>query len=270
VKKFVLFFIASAFIFSWSSDGIFFSSKEMTSEALDAIKNSKHSIILLTEVASGAKFIDAIAEKLGDGVEAKIVLSSQSLDKNYSLHRTLLDCGADVFSLKTKVRINSTLLITDGNSLIAGSFPVSDEKYFGYDFCIRTADSSLIDSAKRYVEKLIKKSEKYERITDTLAFEDIASKLKDYAGKEIYLTGRVNEVTKSKKSETYFLKLSSGKNSMTIVFFESFVKELKKLNVNPMYFKNRDVLINGTLIDHEKYGFEIIPSDVSRIKIYTD
>ncbi|MGE3062711.1 MAG: phospholipase D-like domain-containing protein [bacterium] len=268
-KIYVLLFIL-AISFAVSADEILFTSKEITARVKEIIENSDESILLLTEVASGKELVSILNEKAKSGVRVSVIVSSSSLEKKYSLHKSLFAEGTEVFTLKTKAAINSSLLISDGKVILAGSFPFSDEKYFGYDFCILSEEKTIVDSSISYFTKLKSKSDLFEQVDDTLFFDSIAFELKKYTDKELFIRGFVNDVSKSPKSETYFLKMKSGKVVMTIVFFESFVKQLEKKSVNPMYFKGREILINGILINHEKYGFEILPSDISQIKIFTD
>ncbi|MDD3803170.1 MAG: exodeoxyribonuclease VII large subunit [bacterium] len=253
-----------------TGEELIFDSDKILSLVRETIENSTESIFVLTETVSHKDLADLLSKKSMEKVKVELILASSSFDKSYSRHKALLSSGALIFSLQSKNSIRSTHILSDGKILVSGSFPFSDEKYFGRDFCIKTERKESVDNFLDYFLKLKSKCKIYEQVSETLLFDSIAPRLNDFTNKELFIRGIVSDVTKSPKSETYFLKLKKNKAVMTIVFFESFVKQLEKKSVNPMYFKGKEILINGLLIKHEKYGFEILPADVGQIKIYVD
>jgi hypothetical protein len=268
-KKIIIALILLSSI-AFYAQAVMFAPKDIRKAVMNDISNANKSVLILTDIVSDSDIADSIIKSKEAGIEVTVIVNSSSLDKNYSLHKMLFNSGVKLLSFNSDYSLNNTIIITDEKNILIGSFPLSLEKYFHNDFCVRVSDRESADSCISRFRAFESKSEAYSLVADTLEFDDIAGKMKDYANKEVFINGYVSDVSKSGKSNTYFLKMKKGKNVLTIVFFDSFVKALEKKSVSPMYFKNKDILINGLLINHEKYGFEIIPSDVSQIKIYID
>jgi len=268
-KKYYFFILFLFFIFTYS-ESIIFSPKEIRKKIKSEVSKAKESILILTEVFSDKDLADSIISKKEKGTQVTVIVNSSSLNKIYSVHKILYNNGIEILSYSSEYTIKNTIIISDNKILFMGTFPISPEKYFHDDFCLITQNRESIDSAFFHFNSVKAKSKKYSVIIDTIFFDEISDKMVDYSNKEVFIRGYVSDVSKSSKSNTYFLKLKKGKNVMTIVFFNDFVKALEKKSVSPMYFMHKEILINGILINHEKYGFEIIPSDVSQIKIYVD
>jgi hypothetical protein len=94
----------------------------------------------------------------------------------------------------------------------------------------------------------------------------LSKNYKKYENQWVKLKAYVEDVYKSKKSDTYFIKLKGDKN-FTIVIFKNLSKEFFKKNVNILYFKNKNVYVEGFLKYDTKYGYEIILERFDDIKI---
>lgn len=91
--------------------------------------------------------------------------------------------------------------------------------------------------------------------------------LRANAGKSVRVCGIVRRVGHSQRSNTYFLNFGPARSSFTGVIFKSGVRRFLKQKVDPRDYQGRRVEITGQLIDHPKYGLEIIIEDPGQIRL---
>ena len=83
---------------------------------------------------------------------------------------------------------------------------------------------------------------------------------------DVSITGMVEKIEKSPRSNTYFLQIKDETGNTTAVMFDSAVLNLEKNNLTPMSFTNHQVKITGT-VQQYKGNTELILNDEKSVKI---
>lgn len=92
-------------------------------------------------------------------------------------------------------------------------------------------------------------------------------KIRQLAGSEAKIRGRVYRVGHSAKSNTYFLNFGPSRSAFTGVIFESSLELFDKMKIDPKSYEGKDVELTGRIKDHPKYGLEIILDEPGQIKV---
>lgn len=92
-------------------------------------------------------------------------------------------------------------------------------------------------------------------------------KIRERAGNQARVRGRVYRVGHSAKSNTYFLNFGPSRSSFTAVIFASALDSFEKQKIRPATFEGKEIELTGEIKDHPKYGVEMILEDPSQIKI---
>ena len=83
---------------------------------------------------------------------------------------------------------------------------------------------------------------------------------------DVSITGMVEKIEKSPRSDTYFLQIKDETGNTTAVMFDSAVLDLEKNNLTPISFVNHHVKITGT-VQQYKGNTELILNDEKSVKI---
>jgi len=194
-----------------------------------------------------------------------ILVGKNSLTKKYSLKDTLSKIS-DTLLFYDDSLFEMTMIFNDSKKIIISNRPLYTKKYLKNLFYIRMDDTLTFQKIKNIYNTIRKNSISIDSINDTLNFELIKKNLNLYENRFVNLMGTVKDVYKSKKSETYFIKLK-GYENFSIVAFQKVVKEFKNKNINPLYFKNKKIIVSGFLTRHIKYGYQIILEDTKNIRL---
>ena len=92
-------------------------------------------------------------------------------------------------------------------------------------------------------------------------------KLRQLAGTEVRVRGRIYRVGHSSKSNTYFLNFGPARSAFTGVIFSSAAELFERRRINPLNYEGREVEVSGEIKDDPRYGLEMILEDPSNIKI---
>lgn len=92
-------------------------------------------------------------------------------------------------------------------------------------------------------------------------------KIRELAGNQARVRGRVYRAGHSAKSNTYFLNFGPSRSSFTAVIFASALASFEKKKIHPKSYEGREVELTGEIKDHPKYGLEMIVEDPSQIKV---
>jgi hypothetical protein len=92
-------------------------------------------------------------------------------------------------------------------------------------------------------------------------------KLRQLAGSEVRVRGRIYRVGHSSKSNTYFLNFGPARAAFTGVIFSSTAELFERRSINPLNYEGREVEISGEIKDDPRYGLEMVLEDPSNIKI---
>ena len=94
-----------------------------------------------------------------------------------------------------------------------------------------------------------------------------AQKIRELAGNQVRIRGRVFRVGHSTKSNTYFLNFGPSREALTAVIFASAAELFDKQKIWPKSFEGKEVEIHGEVKDHPQYGLEIIVENPTQIKV---
>lgn len=92
-------------------------------------------------------------------------------------------------------------------------------------------------------------------------------RIRELAGNQARIRGRVFRVGHSAKSNTYFLNFGPSRDALTAVIFASAAELFEKDKLSPKSFDGREVEVQGEVKDHPQYGLEVILESPSQIKV---
>lgn len=92
-------------------------------------------------------------------------------------------------------------------------------------------------------------------------------KIRQLAGSEAKIRGRVYRVGHSAKSNTYFLNFGPSRSAFTAVIFESSLEPFEKMELDPKNYEGKNVELTGRIKDHPEYGLEMILEEPGQIKV---
>jgi len=92
-------------------------------------------------------------------------------------------------------------------------------------------------------------------------------KLKQLAGTQVRVRGRIYRVGHSQRSNTYFLNFGPARSALTGVIFSSAVEVFQKKGIDPRSYEGREVELLGEIKDHPKFGLEIVLEDPGQVKL---
>jgi hypothetical protein len=92
-------------------------------------------------------------------------------------------------------------------------------------------------------------------------------KIRELAGTQARVRGRIYRVGRSAKSNTYFLNFGPARSAFTGVIFSSTVEQLERTKIDPVSYEGREVELTGEIKDHPQYGLEMIVEDPAAIKV---
>jgi len=92
-------------------------------------------------------------------------------------------------------------------------------------------------------------------------------KIRQLAGSEAKIRGRVYRVGHSTKSNTHFLNFGPSRSAFTAVIFESSLELFEKVKLDPKSYEGKDVELTGKIKDHPEYGLEMILEEPGQIRV---
>lgn len=227
------------------------------------VQTSSENLTILSKDFSDRSFLEILKGK--KEIIKLVILSKSSITKKYSLKDSLA-LFVDTILFVDDSFLDYTIIFNSSKNFIVCNRPIQPEKYSKNLFFIYSSDSSMFEKVFKNFSTIRKYSFSIDSIPDTLVFSKIAKNYKKYENQWVKIKAYVEDVYKSKKSDTYFIKLKGDKN-FTIVIFENLSKEFLKKNVNILYFKNKNIYVEGFLKYDKKYGYEIILEKFESIKI---
>lgn len=261
-RKFFIFFIFLINIFNYSNE-IGFEHKDFFDSFKSFLSSSKQAITIVSPDFTDKNFLNILKEK--NDLNITVILSKSSISKKYSL-KDSLSLFVDTLLFADDSLINYSIIFSTSKSFIICNRAIQPQKYSKGLFYINLSDSSMFEYLYNKYLKIRSSSFSIDSFSDTLDFKDIVKNYKKYENGWIIFKAYVEDVYRSKKSDTYFIKLKGDKN-FTIVIFENLSKEFFRKNINILYFKNQNILVKGFLKYDKKYGYEIILDKISSIKL---
>lgn len=92
-------------------------------------------------------------------------------------------------------------------------------------------------------------------------------KIRELAGTQASIRGRVYRVGHSNKSNTYFLNFGPSRSSLTAVIFASALPRFEQRKIDPKSYEGKEVELFGEIRDHPQYGLEVVLEDPSQIRV---
>src|SRR5499425_941449 len=92
-------------------------------------------------------------------------------------------------------------------------------------------------------------------------------RIRELAGNQARIRGRVFRVGHSAKSNTYFLNFGPSREALTAVIFASSADLFEKNKLQPKTFEGKEVELQGEIKDHPRYGLELILENPEQIKM---
>jgi len=92
-------------------------------------------------------------------------------------------------------------------------------------------------------------------------------RIRELAGNQARIRGRVFRVGHSAKSNTYFLNFGPSREALTAIIFASAAELFEKNKLSPKSFDGREVELHGEVKDHPQYGLEVILETPAQIKV---
>jgi hypothetical protein len=92
-------------------------------------------------------------------------------------------------------------------------------------------------------------------------------KLRQLAGSEVRVRGRIYRVGHSARSNTYFLNFGPARSALTGVIFSSAAELFERSRIDPLTYEGREVELTGEIKDDPRYGLEMILEDPQNIKV---
>ncbi|MEO0233971.1 MAG: hypothetical protein ABIN39_06260 [candidate division WOR-3 bacterium] len=259
-KLFFFSFLISNFLFS---NQIGFDYDDFKDSFQKLVQSSSQNITILSKDFTDKTFLEILKEN--KKLKKIVILSKSSVTKKYSL-KDSLSIFVDTILFVEDSLLDFTIVFNSSKNFIVCNKPIQPKKYSKNLFFISSSDTSMFEKVLKKFIKVRKNSFSIDSISDTLNFNMLSKNYKKYENQWIKFKAYVEDVYKSKKSDTYFIKLKGDKN-FTIVIFESLSKEFLKKNINILYFKNKNVYVEGFLKYDTKYGYEIILERFENIKI---
>ncbi len=218
------------------------------------------------------------------GVKARVILDGSFINNEYSKGGLLYDRGIDVRvdgnSLKEKGRISGKLhhkfAVIDNKIVITGSYnwTASAERRNRENLLVFSKFSSLVNKYSHEFDKIWKEGILYcdvgkEKLPADFPVISASDKkaLKKHAKMTVKVRGAVKKVYHSLRSNTYFLHFGSDRSSFSAVIFNSAAEKFFEQGFDPEAYQGKETELIGQVIDHPKYGLEMILEDPSQVEI---
>ena len=255
---------------------VFFSPNGGARDAiLKELADAKKEIDIAMYILTDRKLSNALIQAKERGVEVRILLDAKSAKEiEYSKHYFLstkevavrLDNTHKSYGDKHQGIMHNKFAIIDSEILITGSYnwTHSAEKLNDENLLIIKDDKKLIRKFKDKFAKLWNRGKTLQKPVKLDPYD--LGKLKKHIGEWIIIHGKPTSWNVS-RSGHLFIDFGEEKEQFTFVLWEEGLEELKELEFNLEDLNNSVIEIKGKLIDHKKYGLEIITSDPETIRI---
>lgn len=285
MRKLLLIFLSLFILFCEEKApeiGVHFSPKGGAESAIiNEIEKSRDEVNVAMYIFTNRRIAQALVKAKERGVKVKVLLDQVNLENEFSkamyLHNNGISVKIDKSHSEDEGIMHNKFAIYDNNRITTGSFNwTASAEYKNDENLLVIRDKNI---AKIYKEKFDKLWERKgaipfsEAITslkvkEVLSAKDLES-LRKNAGKWSRVRGVVENVGYSARSNTYFLNFGPRGKSFTVVIFDRVVKEFEKRRKNIENFEEKLVEVEGKIIDHPKYGLEILlrsPEDITIVK----
>ena len=266
---------------------VYFSPEGGAREAiLRRIENAGQRIDVAMYAFTSRELAWALAKARERGVLVRVLLDGEFIQNEYSKDKFLTNRGVEV-----RVEMSHLTQSGDFQGLMHNKFAIIDEKTAitgSYNWTASAQEQSeenlLIFPESARLARLY--TEQFEKLWGRGALSEakpaeetpaasegpvlLASDLKglrNNAGKFARVQGVVYRVGHSERSDTYFLNFGPGRSSFTGVIFKSALERFREEKIDPKNYEGRRIELSGKVIDHPKYGLEIVIEDPDQIEL---
>ena len=259
---------------------VFFSPAGGAQEAiLDKLETAKTEIDVAMYILSNQELADALIAAQRRGSLVRVLLDGSEDEHLFSRGKYLYNSGVHVridrshmlSPDETQGIMHNKFAIIDDTTIITGSYNWTNAAEIHNDENVLILNNAK-DIAHRYKAQ-------FERLWDrgvsydvkqlpaplVIAATDLKT-LREQANKKAYVQGVVHDVYFSERSGTYFLHFGPERSSFTGVIFKSSAEKFAERGNNPKEYEGKPVELYGKIIDHPKYGLEIIIDDPIQIR----
>ncbi len=263
------------FIISLSIEVFFSPNGGARNAVLKELKKANKEINVAMYILTDRELSNALISAKERGIKVQVLLDGKSAEEiGYSKHHFLdekkvnirLDNTHRSYGNKYEGIMHHKFAIIDNKTLITGSFnwTHSAEKLNEENLLIIKDDSSLVC---KYTDEFIKLWNRSKTLQKPIVLNPYNLKeLKKNVGKWVIISGKPTGWNVS-RSGHLFIDFGIGKEQFTFVLWKEGVEKLTEEGFNFENLSNREIGLNGKLIDHKKYGLEITTSDPEAISI---
>ena len=255
---------------------VFFSPNGGARDAiLKELENAKKEINVAMYILTDRELSNALISAREKGVKVKVLLDGKSaVEIRYSKHHFLSERNVDVrldntrktYGDKYEGIMHHKFAIVDNKALITGSYnwTHSAEKLNGENLLIIKEDAALIRKFAGEFTNLWNRADNLQKPVKLDPYN--LKELKKNIEKWVIVSGKPTNWNIS-RSGHLFIDFGKGKEQFTFVLWKEGVEELEKEGFNFENLNKGKIELKGKLIDHKKYGLEIITSDPEAIRI---
>ena len=243
------------------------------------LEAARSEICVAMYIFSNQELADVLISAHRKGVKVRVLLDGSEDEYFYSQGRYLSGKGVQVrvdrshmlFPGESQGIMHNKFAIVDNNTVITGSYNWTNAAEINNDENIIILHEAG-DVARRYeaqFRKLWDRSVSYDvkELPEPLVISaDDLEELRKHAGLKAYIVGVVHNVYYSERSGTYFLNFGPDRSSFTGIIFKSAAEKFAERGIRPKEYEKREVELYGKIIDHPKYGLEIIIEDPIQIR----
>jgi len=224
----------------------------------------------------------ALVKAQQKGIDVRVLLDGKfSSSCKYCKKRFLCRRNVEVRLYRSPLKgegaggiMHHKFAIVDHRILILGSYnwTASAERRNCENLLIITQFPELIETFQKEFDRLWQKGQvaEHELVPEAVITATDLRDLRKYVGRFVAVEGEVKKVGYSERSNTYFLRFDVVRPCFTAVIFSSAVKRFQAEGKEPRGYEAKRVKISGRLIEHPKYGLEIIVEDPTQVQEITD
>ncbi len=258
-----------------SETEVYFSPEGGAEDAvLSCIMNAEKEICIAMYSFTNRRIAQALVDAKDKGVKVRVLLEKANTDDPFSKAKFLSSNGVEVkvYSSPFGGIMHHKFAVYDERVITTGSFNwTSYAEHKNFEDLLVIKSKQIAKTYKKRFEWMWKnKNTRYIDEEELYTFEVIDAKnleaLKRASGKWCIVKGRVESVGYSRRSNTYFLNFGKRGECFTVVIFSRVVNRFKKYGIDIDNFEGKIVEVEGKVIDHPKYGLEILLDSPENIK----
>jgi phosphatidylserine/phosphatidylglycerophosphate/cardiolipin synthase-like enzyme len=254
---------------------------EAAQAIVDRIDAARQSIDVAMYTLTNSDLAWAMVHAQSRGVRLRVLVDAGYSEGCYSKVAFLRTWGVEVRVDGTHANgeggiMHHKFCVIDAGTVITGSYnwTASAEERNDENLLIFTRSPRLASAYRREFERLWDQAVSTtpdgasvpRELPPTLSATDLDG-LRSHAGRDAFVRGRVHRVHHSERSDTYFIDFGPTRDSFTAVIFASAASTFRERGPDVLSIKGHVVQISGKIIDHQKYGLEMILEDPHQMEI---